>query len=146
MREIRTEIEIAAPRSKVWSILTDFDKWQEWSPTVQNSGGSGAVGAKLSMTMCGKEGKEGKPGPRYAPEITIFDEPKKLQWTATMMAGFVFTNGKIVELEETSSGTRLVHIETFSGLMVPMMWKHMETGVPPMLDAMNKALKDKAEK
>ena len=72
--------------------------------------------------MCGKDGKEGNAGPKYDSLITIFEEPKHFQWRASMVAGFIFTNGKIFELEETGAGTRLVHKETFSGMMMPMMW------------------------
>ncbi len=37
MRELRTEIEIAAPTTKVWNILTDFDAWKEWNPIVNQA-------------------------------------------------------------------------------------------------------------
>ena len=50
-------------------------------------------------------------------------------------------NGKVIELEKTDSGTRFVHKETFSGLMVPMMWGQVQANVPKMLDSINQALK-----
>ena len=31
-REIKTEIEISAPASELWAILTDIDDWENWSP------------------------------------------------------------------------------------------------------------------
>jgi hypothetical protein len=135
MREIRTEIEIAAPPAKVWSILTDFNKWSEWSPIINQASGTASLGSKLNITRCGKDGKNGKVGPNYEPVITVFEEPKHFQWQATMMAGFIFTNGKVLELEET-----------FSGIMVPMMWGQMESSVPQMLNSMNEALKRVAER
>lgn len=146
MREIRTEIEISAPPAKVWSILIDFDKWTEWSPIIKQASGAASLGSKLSITMCGKEGKDGEAGPKYEPVITIFDIPKNFRWRATMVAGFIMTNGKVFELEKISSGTRVVHIETFSGMMVPLIWSHMESNVPKMLNSMNEALKNEAEK
>jgi len=144
MQEIRTEIEIAAPPAKVWSILTDISKWQDWNPVINKSSGTAAIGSELNITMCGKE--DGKDGPNYSPTVTKLEEAKKFSWRATMMAGFIFTNGKIIELEETSSGTRLVHKETFSGMMAAMMRGQMEKGVPPMLNKFNNALKELAEK
>ena len=80
MRELRTEIEIAAPLTKVWSILTDFDNWKEWNPIIKNASGVASLGSKLSITMCGKEGKNGKDGPKYMPSVTNFDEPKYFHW------------------------------------------------------------------
>ena len=144
LQEIKTEINIAAPPAKVWSILSDINKWQEWSPIVNSSQGEAAIGSELAITMMGKEA--GKDGPKYNPVITELKEPNYLRWRAHMLAGFIFTNDKILELEETSTGTRLIHKEQFSGLLAPLFCGQMEKGVPPMLNSMNKALKDLAEK
>jgi hypothetical protein len=43
MQEIKTEIEISAPPSKVWKIITDIDNWQEWSPTINASQGEASI-------------------------------------------------------------------------------------------------------
>ena len=102
------------------------------------------MGSTLNITMIGKE--EGKDGPQYHPTITNFDAPRYFRWRASMMAGIIMTNDKVFELEETSTGTRLVHIEAFSGMMVPMMWKNLNEHVPSMLNSMNEGLKIKAEK
>jgi hypothetical protein len=144
LQEIKTDIEISAPPSKVWPILTDINNWQEWSPIIKESHGTASVGSELTITMIGKE--DGKDGPKYNPIITELDEPNHLRWRAHMLAGFIFTNYKIFELEETSSGTRLTHTESFKGLLAPIFCGQMEKGVPPMLNSMNKALKDLAEK
>lgn len=143
MQTVKTEIDISAPPAKVWSILTDIDKWQDWNPTVNGSQGQASVGSTLSITMIGKE--EGKDGPKYSPTIIQLDEPNYFHWRAHMMAGFIFTNEKIIELEETDTGTRVTHSETFKGLMAAMMKGQMEKGVPPMLNMMNDALKNLAE-
>ncbi|PHS69351.1 MAG: hypothetical protein COB23_06975 [Methylophaga sp.] len=144
MQTIKSTIEISAPPSKVWEIITDIDKWHEWSPTINASQGAASIGSKLSITMMSEE--KGKDGPKYNPIIMKLDEPKYFHWRAHMLAGFIFTNDKIFELEETKSGTRLTHTETFKGLLTPMFRGQMEKGVPPMLNLMNKALKELAEK
>ncbi|MGV7222128.1 MAG: SRPBCC family protein [Nitrospinales bacterium] len=143
MREIRTEIEIAAPLTKVWSILTDIDSWKEWNPIVTQASGVASLGSTLSVTMCDDDGKD---GPKYSPTITILEEPKQFRWRAKMMAGFLMTNDKLLELEEISSGTRLIHKELFSGILVPIFWSKLEKGCPQMLNSMNDALKNLAEK
>ncbi len=51
MREIRTEIEIAVPPTKVWSILMDFDNWKEWSPIINQASGVAALGPG-SVSRC----------------------------------------------------------------------------------------------
>ena len=143
LQEIKTEIEISAPPSKVWSIITDINTWNEWSPIIKDSNGTASVGSELTITMIGKE--EGKEGPKYNPVITELNAPHYFRWRAHMLAGFIFTNDKILELEETSSGTRLTHTESFKGLLAPIFCGQMENNVPPMLNSMNKALKELAE-
>ena len=144
LQEIKTEIEISAPPSKVWTILTDINHWQEWSPIIKESQGTASVGSELTIAMVGKE--KGEDGPVYNPTIMELDEAKHLRWRAHMLAGFIFTNYKVLELEETDSGTRLIHKEMFKGLLAPIFCGQMEKGVPPMLNSMNKALKELAEK
>lgn len=144
LQEIKTEIEISAPPSKVWPIITDIDNWKEWSPIINDSSGTASVGSELTIIMIGKE--NGKDGPKYNPIITELDEPNNFRWRAHMLAGFIFTNYKVFELEETSSGTLLIHKEMFKGVLAPIFCGQMEKGVPPMLNSMNKALKDLAEK
>ena len=144
MREITTEIEISAPVTEVWAILTNIDGWAEWSPIINQASGDASLGSTLSITMIGEE--EDKDGPKYDPVITILDKPKSFRWRAKMMAGFIMTNDKEFELEATSTGTRLIHKELFSGMFVPLFWSSVEKNVPTMLKSMNEALKIKAEK
>jgi hypothetical protein len=145
VREIKTEIEIAAAPEKVWGTLTDINGWNKWNSTVNTISGEASMGSKLDITMISKEGKGGKDGPKYSPKFTSLDPQKSFRWTATMMAGFLFTNDKHITLEKTATGTKLVHKELFSGLMVTMMWSQMEKGVPPMLNTFNEALKKEVE-
>lgn len=143
MREIRTEIEISAPISKVWGLLTNFDNWKDWNPMINQASGAATKGSTLSFTMCGKNGKN---GPKYSPIVTICEEPRLFRWRVKMLAGFLFTNDRIFELEETSAGTRLTNIEAFSGIMAAMSWGKLNKFVPSMLNSMNEALKKLAEK
>ncbi|MEE9319671.1 MAG: SRPBCC domain-containing protein [Granulosicoccus sp.] len=144
LQEIKTEIEISAPPTKVWSIISDIESWQEWSPTINASRGVASVGSQLSITMMSEEA--GKDGPNYKPTIIELAEPNYFHWRAHMLAEFLFTNEKIIKLEEIDSGTRLTHTETFKGLLTPLFRGKMEKGVSPMLKLMNKALKELAEK
>lgn len=143
MQEIKTEIDIAASPAKVWSIIADVEQWQQWSPIINASKGKPAIGSTLSITMANKE--KGTDGPKYSPVVIGFEEQKTFHWRAQMLAGFVFTNDKIFKLEATETGTHVTHIETFKGLMAPLMAGSVEKNVPAMLDSMNQALKDLAE-
>ncbi len=144
MQTIKTEIEINASPEKVWDIISDVERWHEWSPTINASEGKAKTGSTVDITMMSKEA--GKDGPKYSPKIIQMDELKYFHWRAHMMAGFIFTNDKIIEIEKTDAGTKVIHTETFKGLMAAAMKGQMAKGVPPMLNMMNKALKELAEK
>lgn len=142
-QEIRTEIEISASPEKVWSILTDFNHWNTWNTTITKTSGNAAIGSTLKISMRGSDGKDSN---AYMPVISELEAPKLLRWKAKMMADFIFHNEKIVELETTETGTRIIHRELFEGLMVRLFWDQMESGVPPILNTMNSNLKTIAEK
>ena len=142
-REIQTEIEIAAPPEKVWSILVNVDNWNKWNPIINQASGVASVGSELTITMRGEDGKD---GPKYMPIVTDYKEPKLFVWRAKMMSEFMFTNGRVFELEKTNSGTRLINKETFRGMLVPLFWSKLSSHVPLMLKEMNSALKKQVEK
>lgn len=144
MEEVVTEITIEAEPEKVWALIVDIPKWSEWSPIINRSAGSGELGAQLSITMCSKT--EGLDGPKYRPKIIEIDPARRLRWRAKMLAEFIFTNDKILELEKTNSGTKLIHKELFGGFMGKRMCSgKMKENVAKMLDRMNQALKQTAE-
>lgn len=142
MRELRTEIQISAPIDQVWQVLTDFEHWQDWNPMVNQVSGSATLGSRLNITMRGPTGKDAN---KYQPTLLEVNPPRSLRWRATMMGGVMFSNYRVFELKEQQGGTVLVNKEEFSGLMVPLFWGKMKPFVVPMLEKMNKALKDKLE-
>lgn len=144
VQTIATEISIEATPEEVWAILVDIEAWQQWNPTINASSGDAAVNAELSITMIGQEA--GQDGPQYAPIITRLDEPRLFHWRAQMLAGFIFSNEKLIELEANETGTLMRHRETFRGMMAALMRGQMELGVPPILNALNVSLKELAER
>ena len=141
MRELRTEIQLSAPIDKVWQVITDFDHWTDWNPTVKAASGNASVGSKLSITIDGKGSRDAS----YQPIVLESNAPKSFRWRATMMASFVFKNDRIFDLKEKDGGTELIHTEEYSGLMVAMMWTKLREFALPCLEEMNKALKVKLE-
>jgi len=142
MREISSEIEIYADQSDVWEVLVNFDNWAEWNPSVKEAKGTGTLGSKVNLTMASPEGKKGK---AYTVTITTFEAPRSLRWRAVMMAGFLMTNDRSLELISTGGSTRVVNTEHFSGMLVNLFWGKLQSFVPGSLKKMNEALKEKAE-
>jgi hypothetical protein len=55
-KEIVTEIEINAPPSHVWEILTDFEKYSTWNPFIKKISGEAARNEKLEVHMPNPQG------------------------------------------------------------------------------------------
>lgn len=142
MRELRTEIRILSKPEKVWEILTDFPGWPKWNPTVNKIEGSLKVGEKLSITMSDSKGADGK---HYESVITEIEEKKRFAFIGTMMAKSIFSVKRIIELEDTTDGTRLIQREIYTGMMVLLLWKKLNEHALSILNSMNKALKKEAE-
>ena len=64
---------------------------------------------------------------------------------AIMMAKFMFSADRIIELQANEKGTRFSQKEIYTGLMVSLFWKKLSTDATKMLNSMNKALKDEVE-
>jgi len=142
MRELRTEIQILSTSDKVWEILIDFPGWSNWNPIVNKIEGNLELGAELFITMCDTKGSDGR---SYTSIITAIDEKKRFSFIATMMAKFMFSAERIIELEDSAGGTLFIQREIYTGLMVPLFWKKLNTDALLMLNSMNKALKKKVE-
>ena len=74
MKEIRTEIQIASAKGKVWEILMDLPDWSNWNPIVNKIEGKLEVGGELAITMSDATGKDGK---KYKATITSIDDKKR---------------------------------------------------------------------
>lgn len=142
MREIQAKVHILAPIDQVWKVITDFDNWKDWNPTIKQVSGEASIGSKLTITMCGKDDKDGQ---KYQPTVLEVDPLNRFRWRVKMMGGFIFTNDRVFELKEKDGGTELINMERFSGLMATMAWSKLNEFVPTMLESMNLALKEKLE-
>ncbi len=142
MKEIKTEMQIAASPDKVWEILMNLPEWANWNPIITKIEGELKVGSELSITMADEKGN---PGRNYKSTITAIDEHKRFRFIGKMMAKFMFSADRIIELEESPKGTRFTQREVYTGIMVSLFWKKMNTDATRMLRIMNLALKKKVE-
>ena len=124
--EISTEIEIAASPEQVWEVVTNIDSWEKWSPVINKSSGKMALGSQLSITMVGPD--QTSDGSSYQPKITSLEAPNSFKWRSHMVNETVFTNDKVIELQATAVGTKLIHKELFSGMLAAIFCSAMEKG------------------
>lgn len=140
MKELRTEIEIAASPQKVWKILTEFGKYEQWNPFIRKATGHAKEGEKIEIHVETPGGKHRK----YEPTITKVEENRELRWLGK---SFVLNGEHIFAIEQLDQGrVRLVQREVFDGLLTVFFGKSTDDDIKAGLEEMNRALKSWAER
>lgn len=142
-RLISTSIDIKAPASRIWRILTDFPAYSTWNPFVRSIAGSTSPGSRLKVTV---QPQGGQPM-SFAPEVLACVEEREFRWRGRVLFRGVFDGEHSFRLSESVPGScRFVHEEVFSGALVPLvMHGSMLSGTEAGFQAMNLALKERAE-
>jgi hypothetical protein len=143
MKELRTEIEIAASPEAVWAILTNFAAFPQWNPFIKEASGEQKVGGKLRVRVVPPGGK----GMVFKPTVLAFETNRELRWLGRLGIPGLFDGEHGFTLEPIDGGrTRLTQREVFTGVLVPLFARSLDDGTKKGFDAMNLALKERAEK
>jgi hypothetical protein len=143
MRELTTEIDIKARASHVWEILTDFEKYPSWNPFIKKIVGEPKTGTRLEAAM---EPPGGKPM-RFSPRVLVVRPGRELAWKGSLFIPGIFDGEHHFVIEPISKNSvHFIQHERFSGILVPFLWKMLDTKTRKGFTAMNKALKARAEK
>jgi|SRR5271169_718734 len=140
--EIKTEIEINAPPSRVWGVLTDFSHYPDWNPFILELKGSVRQGATITYRF---------EFPRHiristAAEILRFDQPRELCWTAHFLSPRVFNGEHYFAIAPTSGGAvTFSHGEIFTGRLLPIALPILQKYGARTYEALNVALKQRVE-
>ena len=140
MKEVRTEIEINADPEKVWQILADFDKYDQWNPFIKRIVGQAKEGGKIEIYIETPGGRKRK----YWPMVTKVEQGRELRWLGKSL----LLNGEhIFAIEQLQPGrVKFVHREVFDGPLTLIFGKSLDTDVKQGFEEMNRALKERAER
>lgn len=142
MKYIYTEIEINAPASKVWEILTDFDKYPDWNPFLISLYGKPEPGKTFSVSIK----PDGKKPMTFKPVCLKFERNSEFRWQGNLFFKGLFDGEHIFEMIEIEPNrTRFIHRENFSGILVSILWKQLDTNTRRGFEKMNEKLKERAE-
>ncbi|MEM1333610.1 MAG: SRPBCC domain-containing protein [Actinomycetota bacterium] len=139
--DLSTEIDIDAPPARVWAILTDLGAYSAWNPFITESTGVAVVGARLVNRL-------EPPGGRamtFRPVVTEVVDERSFEWLGRFGVPRLFDGRHRFDLTPTQRGTRLRHTERFTGLLVPLLRRQLDTSTRAGFEAMNRALAGRAE-
>ncbi len=141
-KEIQTQIQINATPDQVWKVLIDFEKYSFWNPFVRLIEGDVKDGNKIKVVI----GPEGSKPMSFTPKVLAFRPKKEFRWLGHLLIPGIFDGEHSFELAENVDGTTsFIHGEKFSGILVRVMAKKLDTEIREGFISMNQALKDQVE-
>ena len=138
MLEYSAEVDIAAPASRVWDILTDASGYTQWDNGVERVDGEIADGHKITVHS------EVSPGRAFPVRVGDWQPASGMSWNGGMPLG-LFKGVRRFSLTEDTSGTRFRMHEAFSGPLLPLISRSMPD-LQPSFDRFAAGLKAAAER
>ena len=141
MKELQTEIEIQASPEKVWQVLTALDKYPEWNPFIIHAIGSANVGNTVDIDF-----QPDSKGLKLHCTVIRAVPNRELCWKYHVGFPFIFYGEHSFTIEPVGDKrVRFIDREIFSGLLVPLQARDIDTNSKRGFEAMDKALKARAE-
>lgn len=139
-KELTTKILINASPEKVWSILTDFTDYPNWNPfiTCITHKEEVRVGNKINVKVDGMS---------FKPKVLTYTANQEFCWLGHLFFPGLFDGRHRFQLIDNGDGTTtFIQSEIFKGILVPLFNKKLDTDTKAGFEAMNKKLKEVAEK
>lgn len=137
-RDFSISIDIAAPPSRVWSVMIDIERWHEWTASVTSvkrlDHGPLAVGSRAIVNQ-----------PKLAPAefvITALKEGKGFVWETRSPGAVVVADHRI---DVANGGCRVTLTLKFSGLIGPSAAFMMRNTINEYLELEAAGLKKRCE-
>jgi hypothetical protein len=142
VKTLSTEIEIAAPPERIWSVLTDLDGFAAWNPFIIEAEGTVREGARLRIRMKPPGGR----AVTFRPTVMRVVPSREFHWLGHLLFPGLFDGRHIFELIPLEDHrVRFVQREEFHGILVPLLWGSLERQTRQGFHDMNEALKARAE-
>lgn len=144
-REFLTRIEIDASVDHAWGVLTSFDRFHEWCPTLRSVEGSAVVGAKLALRLATSPGDDQVV--RLSAKVRTVNPTRDLAWGGGvpglpwLLDVHHWFRFEVID----STHCRLLHGERFQGLLLPLVWPFIGQRVQAGYPAFNAAFKQRCE-
>lgn len=141
MKTISASIDIDAPATAVWEVLSDLSGYPAWNPFIREAAGTLAVGEKLTLRMFPADGRP----MTFTPRVLAATPGEELRWVGHLVLPRIFDGEHSFVLSAApEGGTRVVQSEVFRGVLVPFTGKLIE-GTRGDFERLNEALKKRVE-
>jgi hypothetical protein len=142
MAVYRTTFPIEASSEVVWAVLSDFERYPEWNPSVPSIAGELQVGSTVSLTLA----MPGRPSPNVKARLVEVEPQRRLRWHGNVGADRLFAGDRDFVIEPAGGdAVRVTHVEDVSGALFPVFRLVMGSAIQRHHDGFNTALKQRAE-
>jgi hypothetical protein len=139
---VATSVDIRASPERVWAVLEAFGAYPDWNPFVSAIEGRPQVGERLVVRLTPPGGR----AMTFKPRVKVADVGRELRWLGRLAVPGLFSGEHQFRIEPLAGGgVRFHHEETFRGLLVPLLAKSLDRDTKAGFEAMNRALKERAE-
>ena len=137
VKQITTSITINASKEKVWNVLMDFENYSKWNSFIKVISGEIKVGNRIHVELSGMT---------FNPIIKAFDKNLELKWLGSLWFKGLFDGEHKFKLTDNGNGTTYFEqSENFSGILVRLFSKSLDTNTKANFEQMNKELKLRVE-
>jgi hypothetical protein len=141
MKELRTEIIIQASPEKVWQTLINLEKYPEWNPFIHHAIGKAKVGETVDIKF-----RSGSKDTTLHCTVIKANMNRELCWKYHVIFPSLWSGEHSFTIESMEANqVRFIDKEIFTGLLIPLQAKDIDTNTRHDFEAMDKALKARAE-
>jgi hypothetical protein len=142
VKELVTEIEIQATAERAWQLLTDFASFPQWNPFIRQAKGEIKTGARLQVHMQ----PSGSSSMTFRPTVLKAEPKRELRWLGHLFIPGLFDGEHCFTIEPLGENrVRFTQREIFTGLLVPLFARGLDSNTRRGFEEMNQALKARAE-
>jgi uncharacterized membrane protein len=138
MRKFTISIDIAAPAERVWQVMSDIDRWHEWTPSITSvkrlGGSTFAVGSRALIRQ-----------PRFPPalwKVTSIEPGRSFTWESVAPGVRVVGHHQV---EPINSGSRAALSLELHGIFGGLFGRMTRNITERYIDYEAKGLKARSE-
>src|SRR5690606_2451688 len=139
---IESQIIINAPAEAVWAVLSDFQAYPTWSPSIAEFYGNPQVGQRTQVLLTQPGGTSMKMNPIFLK----IDANQELRWKGKLLINGIFDGEHYFILNRISNNQpQLIQGEIFTGILVPLFKKMIHGNTKKGFELFNAAIKERVE-
>jgi hypothetical protein len=137
---IETDTLIDSPPQMVWTVLTATDDYPLWNPEISRLHGQLREGNVIEFVEV-----TGPDAMVFHPKILAVRPDRELRWKGYVWFPGIFDGEHHFILEAVGNKTHFIQREKFTGILVGSLTQGVLKGTVDSMQAMNDALKKRAE-